>query len=293
MDACHLRHGGRGGSAALRGGADAVVFAAGAGPGSGAERKRTVDLGAAVLERVRRIPAGQGHHLRRPAAAALALRRLGARRGGRSADRPSAGRAPDQNLAGLPWHRVVRADGSLAKGERQRALLDAEGCRFAARGGHARGLGAGRVLSEAGPAQALRRRRWRTSVATPSTSATTPTMTHWNTGRKSRTIAPVDEVVDRVEGQHPHDRGGADPKRAGRGAQREPVRGQGSPRREAPAGRDNHDDDPAEIVVAVVGGKEKGDHGDHAEAGCDSLHTLPTLAFGRSYGRAGRDTLAE
>jgi uncharacterized protein YbjT (DUF2867 family) len=30
------------------GGADAVVFAAGAGPGSGAERKRTVDLGAAV-----------------------------------------------------------------------------------------------------------------------------------------------------------------------------------------------------------------------------------------------------
>ncbi len=29
-------------------GADAVVFAAGAGPGSGAERKQTVDLGAAV-----------------------------------------------------------------------------------------------------------------------------------------------------------------------------------------------------------------------------------------------------
>ncbi len=29
-------------------GADAVVFAAGAGPGSGAERKRTVDLGGAV-----------------------------------------------------------------------------------------------------------------------------------------------------------------------------------------------------------------------------------------------------
>lgn len=34
-------------SGALRG-ADAVVFAAGAGPGSGAERKRTVDLGGAV-----------------------------------------------------------------------------------------------------------------------------------------------------------------------------------------------------------------------------------------------------
>ena len=29
-------------------GADAIVFAAGAGPGSGAERKKTVDLGAAV-----------------------------------------------------------------------------------------------------------------------------------------------------------------------------------------------------------------------------------------------------
>src|SRR4051794_18658996 len=30
-------------------GADAVVFAAGAGPGSGAERKHTVDSGAAIL----------------------------------------------------------------------------------------------------------------------------------------------------------------------------------------------------------------------------------------------------
>ncbi len=29
-----------------------------------------------------------------------------------------------------PWHRVVRADGSLAKGDRQRALLDAEGVPF-------------------------------------------------------------------------------------------------------------------------------------------------------------------
>ena len=32
--------------------------------------------------------------------------------------------------AGVPWHRVVRADGSLAKGARQRALLDAEGVPF-------------------------------------------------------------------------------------------------------------------------------------------------------------------
>jgi methylated-DNA-protein-cysteine methyltransferase related protein len=31
---------------------------------------------------------------------------------------------------GLPWHRIVRADGSLAKGARQRALLDAEGVPF-------------------------------------------------------------------------------------------------------------------------------------------------------------------
>jgi methylated-DNA-protein-cysteine methyltransferase-like protein len=30
----------------------------------------------------------------------------------------------------LPWQRVVRADGSLAKGERQRALLEAEGVVF-------------------------------------------------------------------------------------------------------------------------------------------------------------------
>jgi len=30
----------------------------------------------------------------------------------------------------VPWFRVVRADGSLAKGARQRALLDAEGVPF-------------------------------------------------------------------------------------------------------------------------------------------------------------------
>jgi methylated-DNA-protein-cysteine methyltransferase related protein len=30
----------------------------------------------------------------------------------------------------IPWHRVVRADGSLAKGVRQRGLLEAEGVPF-------------------------------------------------------------------------------------------------------------------------------------------------------------------
>jgi methylated-DNA-protein-cysteine methyltransferase related protein len=30
----------------------------------------------------------------------------------------------------LPWHRIVRADGTLAKGERQRRLLAAEGVPF-------------------------------------------------------------------------------------------------------------------------------------------------------------------
>lgn len=33
--------------------------------------------------------------------------------------------------ARVPWHRVVRADGSLTQGERQRTLLDAEGVPFA------------------------------------------------------------------------------------------------------------------------------------------------------------------
>jgi methylated-DNA-protein-cysteine methyltransferase related protein len=32
--------------------------------------------------------------------------------------------------ATVPWHRIVRADGSLAKGSRQRALLEAEGVPF-------------------------------------------------------------------------------------------------------------------------------------------------------------------
>ena len=34
---------------------------------------------------------------------------------------------------GVPWHRVVRADGSLAKGDRQRRLLEEEGVPFRGR----------------------------------------------------------------------------------------------------------------------------------------------------------------
>jgi methylated-DNA-protein-cysteine methyltransferase related protein len=30
----------------------------------------------------------------------------------------------------VPWHRIVRADGTLTQGERQRALLEAEGVPF-------------------------------------------------------------------------------------------------------------------------------------------------------------------
>lgn len=36
----------------------------------------------------------------------------------------------DCHDASVPWQRIVRADGSLAKGERQRRLLEAEGAPF-------------------------------------------------------------------------------------------------------------------------------------------------------------------
>lgn len=37
------------------------------------------------------------------------------------------------NDPAVPWHRIVRADGSLAKGARQRELLEAEGIPFRGR----------------------------------------------------------------------------------------------------------------------------------------------------------------
>jgi methylated-DNA-protein-cysteine methyltransferase-like protein len=70
---------------------------------------------AAILRRVRAIPPGyvRTYGDVSPGAPRLAghvLSRAGAR--------------------DAPWHRVVRADGSLAKGARQRRLLEAEGVPF-------------------------------------------------------------------------------------------------------------------------------------------------------------------
>ena len=48
--------------------------------------------------------------------------------------------------ADVPWWRVVRADGTLAKGGRQRALLDAEGVPFR---GDRVDLGIARIAPEA------------------------------------------------------------------------------------------------------------------------------------------------
>jgi alkylated DNA nucleotide flippase Atl1 len=71
--------------------------------------------GADILDRVRAIPPGfvRAYGDLTPGAP----RQAGAILSG--CDDPS-----------VPWHRVVRADGSLAKGARQRALLEAEGVPF-------------------------------------------------------------------------------------------------------------------------------------------------------------------
>ena len=63
----------------------------------------------------RRSPRGLRAHLRRPLAGRAALRGT------------VLVAATDDDV---PWWRIVRADGSLAKGARQRALLEAEGVPF-------------------------------------------------------------------------------------------------------------------------------------------------------------------
>jgi len=70
------------------------------------------DGAAAILRRVRAIPPGwvRTYGDVSPGAPRLAGRVLA-----------------QAGAAGVPWHRVVRADGSLAKGERQRRLLELEG----------------------------------------------------------------------------------------------------------------------------------------------------------------------
>jgi methylated-DNA-protein-cysteine methyltransferase related protein len=70
---------------------------------------------AEVLDRIRAIPPGR-------VAAYSDITPHAPRQAGRVL---AAAHEPD-----LPWHRVVRADGSLAKGPRQKELLIGEGVRF-------------------------------------------------------------------------------------------------------------------------------------------------------------------
>jgi methylated-DNA-protein-cysteine methyltransferase related protein len=66
----------------------------------------------------------------------------------------------DTQAPGLPWWRVVRADGSLAIGEEQRRRLDAEGVPFRGGGSRRVDLRVARLpagLEPAGPRRSLRR----------------------------------------------------------------------------------------------------------------------------------------
>jgi methylated-DNA-protein-cysteine methyltransferase-like protein len=78
--------------------------------------RRTIDTASQerLLERVRAIPAGF-------------VRTYGDLSPGAPRYTGTVLRISD---ADVPWWRVVRADGSLAKGEQQRALLQAEGVPF-------------------------------------------------------------------------------------------------------------------------------------------------------------------
>jgi methylated-DNA-protein-cysteine methyltransferase related protein len=73
------------------------------------------DARAAILRRVRAIPPG---HVRTYGDVSPGAPRL-------------AGHVLNSTAArDVPWHRVVRADGSLAQGSRQRRLLEAESVPF-------------------------------------------------------------------------------------------------------------------------------------------------------------------
>lgn len=78
-------------------------------------RKAAENKHSAILARVRAIPPG---YVRTYGDVSPGAPRLA----GRVLSTTSAEEAP--------WHRVVRADGSLAKGARQRRLLEAEGVEF-------------------------------------------------------------------------------------------------------------------------------------------------------------------
>ncbi len=73
------------------------------------------ERGAQILDRVRSIPEGfvRTYGDVSPGAPRIAGAALSA--------------CEDPNV---PWHRIVRADGSLAKGRRQRRLLEREGVPF-------------------------------------------------------------------------------------------------------------------------------------------------------------------
>jgi alkylated DNA nucleotide flippase Atl1 len=81
----------------------------------GAQRAVNREREARILDRVRAIPAGfvRTYGDVSPRAPRLAGAVL------RACSDPA-----------IPWHRIVRADGSLAQGARQRALLEAEGVPF-------------------------------------------------------------------------------------------------------------------------------------------------------------------
>lgn len=79
------------------------------------EQRASADAHTAILRRVRAIPPG---YVRTYGDVSPGAPRLA----GRVLSRTDARDAP--------WQRVVRADGSLAKGARQRRLLEAEGVPF-------------------------------------------------------------------------------------------------------------------------------------------------------------------